>query len=98
MFWHIDYLLRALPVHQAMTFVGAGADECKLVQELLMLPGSSAPVVGFGSSDCRRGCPAHLVRVAAADALAPLKAYGGILLTYRPSSEAGAAGIVTSVR
>ncbi len=56
--WHVDRLtaagrvigVRALP----------GAQECALVCQLLALPGTSVPLPGFGSSDCR-SCPAHLV-------------------------------------
>ena len=35
-----------------------------LVRALLVLPGASVPVPGFGSSDCR-ACPAHLVMLPA---------------------------------
>ncbi len=56
--WHVDRLtaagrvvdLRAVP----------GGRECDLVRALLEDPGTSVPVPGFGSSDCR-ACPAHLV-------------------------------------
>lgn len=56
--WHVDRLteagrivgLRSLP----------GGSECRLVRDLLKLPGVTTPVLGFGSSDCRL-CPAHLV-------------------------------------
>ena len=37
--------------------------ECTWVKRLLALLGASAPAPGFGSSDCRNGCPAHLVRL-----------------------------------
>jgi HEAT repeat protein len=33
------------------------------VARLLALTGAGVPAPGFGGSDCRRGCPAHLVRV-----------------------------------
>ena len=60
--WHIDRLtaagraigLRAVP----------GGRECDLVRGLLDLPGTSVPLPGFGSSDCR-SCPAHLVALPA---------------------------------
>ena len=56
--WHVDHLtaagrivaLRAVP----------GGRECELLDRLLAAPGTSVPLPGFGSSDCRR-CPAHLV-------------------------------------
>ena len=35
--------------------------ECVWSQALLELPGASAPVRGFGASDCHSGCEAHLV-------------------------------------
>jgi Uri superfamily endonuclease len=87
-FWHIDYLLRASPVDKGMAFVGDAMDECQLVQRLLTLPGSSTPVAGFGSSDCRQGCPAHLLRIWSVDALAELQRLGGILVTPDRHSDA----------
>jgi Uri superfamily endonuclease len=63
--WHIDYLTAALPAMQVVTVVvtdGARL-ECSWVKLLLGLNGASAPAPGFGSSDCRNGCPAHLVRL-----------------------------------
>jgi Uri superfamily endonuclease len=38
------------------------ATECGLIGALLA-SGASAPIPGFGASDCRSGCPAHLLRV-----------------------------------
>ncbi len=60
--WHVDRLtaagrvvdLRAVP----------GGRECDLVRGLLELPGTSVPIPGFDSSDCRV-CPAHLVMLPA---------------------------------
>jgi len=63
--WHIDYLTAAVPVMHVVTVVvtdGARL-ECTWVKRLLELNGASAPAPGFGSSDCRNGCPAHLVRL-----------------------------------
>jgi Uri superfamily endonuclease len=63
--WHVDYLTAALPVMHVVTVVvtdGARL-ECAWVKRLLGLNGASAPAPGFGSSDCRNGCPAHLVRL-----------------------------------
>ena len=62
--WHIDYLTQLFPVGAALGFAGAEARECSVVQRLLRQPGHSVPARGFGSSDCRRGCPAHLIRLA----------------------------------
>ena len=63
--WHIDYLTAALPVkHMITVVVTDGARlECTWVKRLLGLKGASAPAPGFGSSDCRDGCTAHLVRL-----------------------------------
>jgi len=35
--------------------------ECRLLQAIIGLPGAHTPIPGFGSSDCRMKCPAHLV-------------------------------------
>jgi len=63
--WHIDYLTAALPVVHVVTLaVTNGARlQCTWVKRLLALNGASVPAPGFGSSDCRNGCPAHLVRL-----------------------------------
>ena len=37
--------------------------ECVWVKRLIALDGTSVPAPGFGSSDCRNGCPAHLVQL-----------------------------------
>lgn len=59
--WHIDYLTTVLtPTIWRIDASGARL-ECAWVRELLALPGAWAPIPGFGSSDCREGCPAHLV-------------------------------------
>ena len=58
--WHVDYLL-AHPAAAVCEVRGwADRGECDLVAEALG-DGGTAPVAGFGSSDCRRGCPAHLI-------------------------------------
>jgi len=60
--WHIDYLL-ALPAAQvlaAMPHPSARREECRLNRAVQRLPGATVPVPGFGSSDCKEGCPAHL--------------------------------------
>jgi Uri superfamily endonuclease len=69
--WHIDYLL---PFAQPRLFcygvvspgllAGCRRLECNWSQFLLDLPGASAAMKGFGASDCRSGCPAHLVAFA----------------------------------
>ena len=61
--WHIDYLL----VHPQMQLTGvkelAGKKECDASKRLASMKGVVAPVPGFGASDCRSGCKAHLYRM-----------------------------------
>jgi len=61
--WHIDHLLAqpAARLLLALPLPLRETDECALSQSFQQLPGASVPVRGFGSSDCRKGCPAHLV-------------------------------------
>ena len=64
--WHIDYLRGITQVRATAYLVQeelspAELLECLWSQALVRLPGSSVPLPGFGASDCRLGCPAHLV-------------------------------------
>ncbi len=61
--WHIDYLTALRPVSAVIANASGERLECAWVRQLLALPAASAPIAGFGSSDCRAGCPAHLVRL-----------------------------------
>ncbi len=73
-FWHIDYLLDIARV-QAIAFLCAPLDapdfrgkpllsiECLFIRTLLTLPLVRVPIPGFGASDCRHDCPAHLIYV-----------------------------------
>lgn len=63
--WHIDRLTAIAPVVAIWAIPSARPRECEWVHWLLAQPGSSAPIIGFGSSDCRAGCPAHLIRLSA---------------------------------
>lgn len=67
--WHIDYLrsiaqVRAIGYVVQPGSVPAAPLECQWSQEMVKLPGSCVPMPGFGASDCRQGCPAHLVAFA----------------------------------
>ena len=53
--WHIDYLLAA-PGVQLTRVLRSVRDECELNQATK----GGVPVPGFGASDCRHGCGAHL--------------------------------------
>lgn len=59
--WHVDWLMEAARRPLAAAF--PGGHECNLVGRALAIPGLAVPLVGFGSSDCRR-CPAHLLALA----------------------------------
>jgi Uri superfamily endonuclease len=61
--WHIDYLTELAPVSYVYCKARAKRLECRWAQTLLSLSGSSALAPGFGSSDCRNGCLAHLIRL-----------------------------------
>lgn len=53
--WHIDYLL-AHPRVRLLAVETAATPECRWNQSVH----GTIPVAGFGASDCRRGCSAHL--------------------------------------
>lgn len=70
--WHLDYLTTReafVPVGIRCSSHGVGK-ECEMNRRLLKLRGASVPVRGFGSSDCRAHCPAHLVYF---DSIPPFK-------------------------
>lgn len=60
--WHIDYLLAApgARVVEVIERPGVHVGECSLNQAIGRLGGARAVVPGFGASDCRAGCPAHV--------------------------------------
>jgi Uri superfamily endonuclease len=64
--WHIDFLTNRLSTPAVLMAPQPDRSarlECAWTQHLLSLPGFSAPILHFGSSDCRE-CPAHLVHTA----------------------------------
>jgi Uri superfamily endonuclease len=67
--WHIDYLRAAAELRAAGYLaiscqeLAARRLECLWSQAAASLPGSRAPVPGFGASDCRSRCPAHLLMI-----------------------------------
>ena len=63
MHWHIDFLTAAAPIIGAAAVYRTDRLECTWAQVLHRYEGVHAPVPGFGSSDCRSGCPAHLWRL-----------------------------------
>ena len=58
--WHVDRLVAAGRI--VAVWAAPGETECALFGRVRDVPGSRVPVLGFGSSDCRR-CPAHLAQV-----------------------------------
>lgn len=63
LFWHVDYLLAQDGV-RVVAVVAAPSllrEECRVTQALLEGLVAQVPAPGFGSSDCRSGCPAHLL-------------------------------------
>ncbi|MBS1793453.1 MAG: GIY-YIG nuclease family protein [Acidobacteria bacterium] len=65
--WHIDYLLAhpAVEVKDVAVHLSEDKEEC-LYNQKLIAAGATAPVRGFGSSDCR-ACEAHLLRFRISD-------------------------------
>jgi Uri superfamily endonuclease len=66
--WHIDALRQVCQVsfflcrvNSASASQGGIPLECRWSQALATFPGASIPIPGFGSSDCRHGCHAHLI-------------------------------------
>lgn len=59
--WHIDALTTRVPVVAIWLVRAPDQLECTWARNLIGLPGSQIPVVGFGASDC--DCPAHLLAV-----------------------------------
>jgi Uri superfamily endonuclease len=56
--WHIDYLLTAARVKSVIRVQASTRVECEINGLAFQVPGSSAVVPGFGSSDC--SCTSHL--------------------------------------
>ena len=60
-YWHIDYLLPCVQISWVYFVWASPPQECAWSQALSELPTADVPVAGFGASDCRSGCKAHLV-------------------------------------
>jgi Uri superfamily endonuclease len=61
--WHFDYLQPHITIQAVLWQTGPHQLECEWVHRLIDLPGVIVPTAGFGASDCRSGCPAHLLSV-----------------------------------
>jgi Uri superfamily endonuclease len=69
--WHIDYLRPRGRMQHVWHTYDAARRECTWAEALRTMPGASAPLAGFGASDC--GCPAHLVYVPRRPSLAAFR-------------------------
>jgi Uri superfamily endonuclease len=58
--WHIDYILLHPHCRLARVDFLPGAGECRVSRSIRRRNGVTIPVPGFGSTDCRSGCRAHL--------------------------------------
>jgi Uri superfamily endonuclease len=56
--WHIDYLTAHATITATWWHVSSERLECAWARSLAALPDVTAPIPGFGSSDC--GCASHL--------------------------------------
>ena len=61
--WHIDYLLARPEIFLTDAVPLPGRNECDISQILASRPDFSVPVANFGTSDCRKKCPAHLYKM-----------------------------------
>lgn len=59
--WHVDYLRLVAQVCGIAYALTPRPQECLWSQALASLPGAWLPAPGFGASDCRKGCRAHLI-------------------------------------
>ncbi len=62
--WHVDYLLTHPQTRLTRVKVIPDGLECVWSRNVARRRGTSAPVPGFGSSDCSAGCRSHLYHVA----------------------------------
>jgi Uri superfamily endonuclease len=60
-FWHFDYIKNNLNIDQVWWQVNQVNLECETAQFIAALPNTHIPLEGFGASDCRKGCRAHLI-------------------------------------
>jgi Uri superfamily endonuclease len=82
--WHIDHLTAVLPVSHVVTATGIARLECVWAKRLIELNGASVPQRGFGSSDCRARCAAHLIHLPAGLELTELEEI--LSMTHHPDT------------
>jgi len=72
--WHIDALTLLHPPDYWLTLADGQPHECDWAKALAGHPWASIPAPGFGSSDCRQSCPAHLIHFPLSMPLATIRA------------------------
>lgn len=77
--WHIDFLRTNARLLGAWIAPGGRSLECVWSQALLDVQGSRLPAAGFGATDCRLGCPAHLVQSSASLVVPVLQSFTDLL-------------------
>lgn len=87
--WHIDYLSAAPHAEPigAVLLPTEVIGECELNRQVGELMGGTVPVPGFGASDCKEGCPAHLWFCGAAVSLLDLKTLHPAARIYLPGAD-----------
>ncbi len=62
--WHIDYLTKNMQVRirYILYILSDNHLECNIVQTLIQYKYFKSIINGFGSSDCRKGCPSHFLK------------------------------------
>ncbi|MHA1712964.1 MAG: GIY-YIG nuclease family protein [Candidatus Ranarchaeia archaeon] len=65
--WHIDSITMDQDSEVTDVFLAVSDDnlECDITKKILesLQARASAPIPGFGASDCKRKCPAHLLKI-----------------------------------
>ncbi|MGB9674421.1 MAG: GIY-YIG nuclease family protein [Anaerolineales bacterium] len=59
--WHIDYFISSTRLPHIYYSLSPTPLECIWSQSLAKLPGAFIPAKGFGATDCKQKCPAHLI-------------------------------------
>jgi sugar fermentation stimulation protein A len=63
--WHVDYLLGTAGVSLEKVVLVSQDPRTECMMNRAVGAGAVSPVLGFGASDCRRKCPAHLWLISA---------------------------------
>ena len=63
MHWHIDHLLTApdAQIKKIILYPAAPGQECRKNKRIAAQPGAEVILKNFGTSDCKSGCPSHLL-------------------------------------